>query len=266
MSDRLEREREYHDRAFAENVRARAKRFYVVNGPLHEWYEGELQAHAGGARVLEYGCGPGSSAFKLARVAHVVGIDISPVAIEQATAAGREQGLSDRLEFRVMDAEQLEFPDQSFDIVCGSGILHHLQLERAFAEIARVLKRDGSAFFTEPLGHNPAINAYRRRTPALRTVDEHPLMIDDFALAERSFGEVSTEFFTLFALAAVPLRDRPGFARVHGALVSLDRLLFTLVPWLRRQAWMVGIALRQPLAREATPAVQPEPAGSPRQP
>jgi SAM-dependent methyltransferase len=251
MDARLEREREFHDRAFAEDVRASAKRFYAVTGAMLAWYEGVLGAHADGARVLEYGCGPGSRAFHLARNgAHVLGIDISPVAIEQAAARGRAEGLDERLDFRVMDAEQLELPDGSFDVVCGSGILHHLNLSRAYGEIARVLKDDGIAVFTEPLGHNPAINAYRNRTPALRTVDEHPLLVGDLVLAESFFAEVSTRFFALTSLLAIPLRERPGFARALAALDGLDRWLFRVAPALRREAWMVGMTLSRPRALE----------------
>lgn len=247
MDARLEREREFHDRAFAEDVRAPAKRFYAVTGSLFAWYEQTLAAHAAGARALEYGCGPGSRAFHLARNgAHVVGIDISPVAIEQATARGRAEGLADRLEFRVMDAEALDFRDGEFDLVCGSGILHHLDLARSFAQLARVLNPEGVGVFTEPLGHNPAINAYRNRTPELRTVDEHPLRVGDFALARRSFEDVETRFFTLTSLAAIPLRERAAFERVVGGLDALDRWLFRVAPPLRRYAWMVGITLRRP--------------------
>ena len=97
------------------------------------------------------------------------------MAIEQAIEHARAEGLEDRLTFRVMDAEQLEFADDSFNLVCGSGVLHHLDLNRAYAEVARVLEPTGIGVFEEPLGHNPAINAYRRRTPEMRTVDEHPL-------------------------------------------------------------------------------------------
>jgi SAM-dependent methyltransferase len=251
MDARLEREREFHDRAFAEDVRASAKRFYAVTGAMLAWYEGVLSAHADGARVLEYGCGPGSRAFHLARSgAHVLGIDISPVAIEQAAARGRAEGLAERLEFRVMDAEQLELPDGGFDVVCGSGILHHLSLGRAYGEIARVLKDDGIAVFTEPLGHNPAINAYRNRTPALRTVDEHPLLVGDLALAESFFAQVTTRFFALTSLLAIPLRERPGFERLLGALDAFDRWLFRVAPPLRREAWMVGMTLSRPRALE----------------
>lgn len=245
--DRLEREQEFHDRAFAEGVRATTGRFYSVTDAFFAWYETTLRRLAPGARTLEYGCGQGSAAFDLARSgADVIGIDISPVAVEQATARGAAEGLSERLDFRVMDAENLDFPDDSFDVVCGSGILHHLDLARSYAEIARVLKPGGTAVFTEPMGHNPAINAYRNRTPQLRTVDEHPLLMDDLELARRWFGDVDTVFWTMTSLAAFPLRERRHFQRVVDALDGVDRLLFRVAPPLRRYAWMAGMTMRAP--------------------
>jgi hypothetical protein len=51
----LERERKFHDRAFGEDVRATAKRFYSVTGEMLAWYEETLSARAAGARALEYG-------------------------------------------------------------------------------------------------------------------------------------------------------------------------------------------------------------------
>jgi len=51
-----------------------------------------------------------------------------------------------------MNAEELKFADDYFDIVCGGAILHHLDLNKALSEIARVLKPDGKAIFVEPLG------------------------------------------------------------------------------------------------------------------
>lgn len=245
--DRLEREQEFHDRAFAEGVRATTGRFYSVTDAFFAWYEQTLRRLAPGTRALEYGCGQGSAAFDLARSgADVIGIDISPVAVEQATAKGAAEGLSERLDFRVMDAENLDFPDDSFDLVCGSGILHHLDLARSYAEIARVLKPGGTAVFTEPMGHNPAINAYRNRTPQLRTVDEHPLLMDDLELARRWFGDVDTVFWTMTSLAAFPLRERRHFQRVVDALDGVDRLIFRVAPPLRRYAWMAGMTMRAP--------------------
>lgn len=247
--DRLAREQEFHDRAFAENVRETTGRFYSVTESFFAWYERTLTALAPGARTLEYGCGQGSAAFDLARAgSDVIGIDISPVAVEQATARGQAEGIGDRLDFRVMDAENLDFPDDSFDVVCGSGILHHLDLARSYAEIARVLKPGGTAVFTEPMGHNPAINAYRNRTPQLRTVDEHPLLMSDLELARRWFGDVDTVFYTLTSLTAFPLRNSKHFQRIVDALDGVDRVLFRVAPPLRRYAWMAGMTLRAPHA------------------
>ena len=65
--------------------------------------------------------------------------------------------------FLVMDAESMKFEDKTFDVVYGSGILHHLNIDKAYRELARVLKPDGVAIFIEPLGHNPLINLYRKK-------------------------------------------------------------------------------------------------------
>lgn len=251
MEARLEREREFHDRAFGERTReVSVGRFYSVTESLYGWYEDVLAAHAPGSRVLEYGCGPGSRAFHLARHgATVTGIDISPVAIDLAREEARAEGLEERLDFRVMDAEHLQFDDGGFDMVCGTGILHHLDLERAYAEVGRMLAPGGRGVFTEPLGHNPAINLYRARTPELRTVDEHPLKVADLELARRMFEDVEERYFILTSLAAFPLRDRARFGAILGALEGLDRTLFRIVPALRRQAWMVGLVLRGPVRR-----------------
>ncbi len=71
-------------------------------------------------RILDLATGPGEPALSLARIVgpegHVVGIDLSERMIEIATQAAAQRGLAN-LEFRVMDAEHLEFPDDTFDAV-----------------------------------------------------------------------------------------------------------------------------------------------------
>jgi len=173
---RLVSEASFHDVAFEQQIRRRAWKFYDVASGAYERYGVLIRnAVSEGSRALEYGCGPGSAAFGLARMGvDVDGIDISPVAISLAREAAQRDGVADHATFAVMDAEQLEFPDQSFDLVCGTSIIHHLDVKRAFSEVARVLRPGGTAVFLEALGHNPAINAYRRLTPALRTADSIP--------------------------------------------------------------------------------------------
>ena len=76
--------------------------------------------------------------------------------------------------FLLMDAHKLEFPDGHFDLVFGTGILHHLDLRVALAEIDRVLHPDGLIIFSEPLDNNPVGWVVRKLTPQARTEDEIP--------------------------------------------------------------------------------------------
>ena len=196
---RLKREAQFHDHAFATHSRARASKFYWAAARAKRHYQSLIEADCGGKRVLEYGCGKGSHAFALARRgAEVSGIDISSEGIRQATVRGTAERLSDKLSFKVMNAEALAFPDNHFDIVCGGGILHHLDLQRACTELVRVLKPSGRAVFFEPLGHNPLINLYRRMTPDMRSADEHPLVEDDLAAMARYFHEAECKLLCPF--------------------------------------------------------------------
>ncbi len=51
----------------------------------------------------------------------------------------------------------MAFPKESFDIICGVSILHHINTKKAIKEIYRVLKKSGEIFFTEPNYINPHI-------------------------------------------------------------------------------------------------------------
>ena len=224
---RLLREAEFHDKAFTEKTRAAAGKFYAVAASAKLRYRDLIRGDCAGRNVLEYGCGTGSCAFDLAE------------------RRAEEEALSERLSFRCMNAESLEFPDRHFDLICGSGILHHLDLERALAQLRRVLKKNGRAVFFEPLGHNPLVNLFRRLTPGMRSADEHPLLIDDLRLLAAGFENAEFHFFTLCSLLAIPFRSLPGFGPLLNILETIDRALFA-IPFFRKQAWIVVIQLTAP--------------------
>ena len=143
METRKLKEKEFHNVTFRDLTREKADKFYSIWGRTIEVYQDHLAARCKGKKVLEYGCGTGSQSFFLAQMgAEVTGIDISDVAIQKARAEAHARGLVS-VKFEVMDAESLMFQDSSFDIVCGSGILHHLNLTRAYSEIARTLLPQG---------------------------------------------------------------------------------------------------------------------------
>lgn len=239
VAARLQREAAFHDQTAEDDTRLRATKFYAIARNSHGFFLDTIFSNANGRRVLDYGCGTGSNTCDLARRgATVTGIDISPGAIEVARKKAVEAGLDARIDLHVMNAEKLELPDNTFDLVCGTGILHHLDLDRCYREIHRVLKPGGVAVFEEPLGHNPLINWYRNRTPEMRTEDEHPLMLRDIEHARRIYRKVDVHYYHITSLATVPFRNTPLFDPLYAVAEGLDRLLMRLVPSLRGWAWM----------------------------
>ena len=97
-----------------------------------------------GLRLLDVACGPGYVAAAAAsRGATAIGIDFSSEMVEEAR--GRYRGI----EFQEGDAEQLSFPDFSFDaVVSNFGMLHLARPEKALAEANRVLRPGGRVAFT----------------------------------------------------------------------------------------------------------------------
>src|SRR2546425_3339202 len=102
-------------------------------------------AAARGLRVLEIGCGLGTDGAQFAKAgADYTGIDLTDAAIELARKRFELCGLQGN--FQIADAENLEFPDESFDLVYSHGVLHHTpDTARAVREIHRVLKPGGRA-------------------------------------------------------------------------------------------------------------------------
>jgi SAM-dependent methyltransferase len=253
--ERAERERLWHDQRFREDY----ARGITISSLTGNMTLAALSRAFNAARplcvgkdVLDYGCsfGEASLFFKSCGATSVEGIDISPVAVSGATRAADAAGVTG-VRFQVMNAEVLDFPDASFDLVFGVAILHHLDLNTACAELARVLRPSGTAVFLEPMGHNPFINLVRRATPAARTEDEHPLLNRDFAVLRGHFNTVGTEHINLLTLLTAPLVGVPGREPLRRWLDSADRALLRALPGVGKFAWNVLLKMSGPTVRVA---------------
>ncbi|MCD9622585.1 class I SAM-dependent methyltransferase [Rhabdothermincola salaria] len=242
---RLQREQEFHDERFTDDgERAAAKKYYAVTRASSMRMDQILEMVPAGARALELGCGLHNHAVQLAqRGVDVVAVDISPVAALQMRQQCESLDLPGRVSVEVMNAEELAFEDQAFDLVVGTGILHHLDLDRAYPELARVLRSGGKGAFIEPLGRNPLINLYRRMTPRMRTPDEHPLVESDFDDARRWFDEVEVDYYHTLSLAAVPLRRLKAFDVALKRLEEADAWMYERIPRSRALAWSCVVEL-----------------------
>lgn len=248
LARRLEAERAFHNAKFggaAEHESSDA--IYELPRVAYRWFEDQVRPRAKGAQVLEFGCGDSSYAVKLNQWGGTVtAIDISDEAIEETRKAVAEAGFLNATTLLRMNAEELEFPDESFDLVIGRAILHHLDLEKSYAAIARVLKPGGAAIFLEPLAHNVLINLYRRFTPHLRTEDEHPLKMREVRAARAHFDAVETKFFTLTSMGALVAAKAPKlFEPLKNGLDKVDAGLFKLAPFAGRWAWTTGMVMKK---------------------
>lgn len=230
---RIRRERAFHEAPFAHDGRDAQLKYYDAIGDCFEDYGARVAELARGADILEYGCAYGANLRRLAATARsATGIDISDVAIEKGRKQARAAGLHN-VHLHAMDAERMSFADDSFDLIFGSGIIHHLDIGHSLAETARLLRPGGRVVFAEPLGHNPAIELYHRLTPEARAPNAHPLLRRDFAEFDKIFSVASYRFYGLSTLAVVPFRHTAAKRGLLKVMQTFDRALFALpaVKW-----------------------------------
>lgn len=127
-----------------------SRRFYELveaHRYAKEWHIPAAADFAGarGLKVLEIGCGLGTDGAQFAKAgADYTGVDLTEAAVELAR---KRFGLFDLPgQFQTADAENLDFADESFDLVYSHGVLHHTpDTARAIHEIHRVLSPGGRA-------------------------------------------------------------------------------------------------------------------------
>lgn len=131
-----------------------------------------------GGRVLEIGCGLGRGARLLREemgFGTVAAFDLEESLVRRAAKSvgeGKTRGIS----FFVGDAQDLPFPDESFDAVVNFGIIHHvLDWRRCVREVARVVRPGGVFYFEEiypPLYANPLFKIMLRHPTQDRFYEE----------------------------------------------------------------------------------------------
>jgi ubiquinone/menaquinone biosynthesis C-methylase UbiE len=192
-------------------------------------------------RSLEIGAGTGYFTLNLLRagvIGEAVATDISPGMLAALSESAARLGV----EVRTIrcDADRLPFADDSFDLVFGHAVLHHLpDLPRAFAEFARVLKPGGTlAFCGEPSRYGDLISQVPKRAAvALAPVWRRLMRATkrDYFAAPDDREEASLEWlvdvhaFTPCALAAQA--RGAGFERVR---VRGEELTATWFGWMNR--------------------------------
>lgn len=211
----------------------------------HKWLD---QRCAPGKKILDFACGNGENGVYAATAgSDCTGIDISPEGVANSNKNAEKFGVADHCRFVTMDGENMTFADNTFDLGVEYGALHHVELDKALSELARVLKPGGEMICVEALRHNPLIHWYRRRTPHLRTEWEvdHILGVESLDIMRKYFGKVEVRFFHLTALALVPFRKTLLFRLLLPLFNLIDRVLLS-TQFLGKYGWIMIVELGHP--------------------
>lgn len=162
--------------------------------------------------VLDIGTGAGNFIHFLNSVypsfEKMVGIDL----MERAIEAAKKHNKDERVQFQVMDANDMSFEDDSFDVVCLSNSLHHLSdIKRMFKEMKRVVKKDGFIIISEMVSND------------LDAMQLSHLKVHHFAAKiDRLLGDTHEETFTKDEIVAI-LEEEAGLHVVDSWELNVPR-------------------------------------------
>jgi len=119
------------------------RRLFEQVRPVSEWLVAQVEPEPGHT-ILELGCGPGETGFlaaeRLGNDGKLISTDVSPSMVDVARRGSAERALTN-VEHRVVDAQQMDLPDDSVDGVLSRFTFMLIpEPERAFGEVHRVLR------------------------------------------------------------------------------------------------------------------------------
>lgn len=198
-----------------------------------------------GKRVLDLGCGTGQFAVILAKLGALVdAMDISGVAIELAEKRANVNEVNDRITFQKMSVYDLAYPDNSFDLIVGLSILHHIRdKDRIVEPLSRILKPGGRILFREPFGNSSFLERLRLLVPVSvneedKTHWNEQIKYKDLDVFRRRF-DVHFKEFQLFSRMDRVVKWSP-FIKILG---HIDLFMLEKLPFLRSYARDIVIEL-----------------------
>jgi len=147
-------------------------------------------------RILDIGCGSGAPTIELAKMSdgEITGIDIDPSSLDELNRKIQEEGLSNRVKAVKLSLFEMDFPDETFDIVWSEGSIPAIGFERGLKEWRRLLKPNGFLVIHDQI----------RNTSELSRIPSHGYkLVKHFSLPEDAWW---TEFYR-------PLEKRIGDLR-----------------------------------------------------
>ncbi len=189
-------------------------------------------------KLLEVGCGSGEQAADFAAQGAIVTvIDISAESLKAAQESAKQKKVE--LTAVKMNAEQLEFPAESFDLVYINSTLMHVDQQKVLQECSRVLVKGGKLVVIEPLRYAPLVQMYRLFS-SYKKMNPHYATLKMFNEGKKYFADYQHQEFYLFSSALLPvfsLKYR-WLHQSYRVISKVDNLFLKIFPFLRYGCWV----------------------------
>jgi len=149
--------------------------------------------------ILDIGCGSGISTLELANLCNgeIIGIDIDQPALNRCNNNITKAKLNDRVRVLYCSMFDMDFPDESFDIIWSEGSIYAIGFERGLREWRRLLKRVGYMVIHDEKGNVSEkleqISSYGYELLGYFKLNEETWWTEYFAPLEQLIGEFHTK-------------------------------------------------------------------------
>lgn len=218
-----------------------------------------------GKRIIDLGCGLGETSVYFAlKGARVTAVDLSPEMLKVVDRLSRRYHV--RVRKTLASVEHLSLKkNEKFDVVYAGNLFHHVSIPATMASILPHMHKDSVLVCWDPVRYNPIINIYRKIAVNVRSPGERPFGLTEIRYLRQYFRESTVSWYWLTSLLIFIYmylieRRNPNTERYWKAVImegrkwswlylplsALDRIILTLLPFLRPLCWNVILVLQKP--------------------
>jgi ubiquinone/menaquinone biosynthesis C-methylase UbiE len=190
--------------------------------------------------VLEIGPGNGNNILKFVKLgANVTAIDVSKKSLQLSKNLMMKHGLLDKVKFAQMDAHNLKFRKNKFDIVFIQSTLMYLKPSVVAKQCSKVLKKNGLFVFIEPTLDNFLIRLYRAIFSEFKETNPNYITYQQIISISKLFRSIRIKGFYIFSFACL-IFGKNNFLQRSAAFIlkKIENLAIIIFPQLEKKSWL----------------------------